>query len=304
MKFVRLFRALLILFIIPSLRLAPPLAAQTNPPPFTSEPSSVTQSVALGSSQALGLVLRNDGVATRDLQLFPAFVDEDSGALLAPADAAPSLGHHHPRVDPAISQAQASDPSGHATFLVILADQADLHAAYTITDWDARGAYVYETLRDHAARSQAPLRTLLDARGLDYTPFWIVNALAVRGNASDLAVLASDVRVAQLRAVQVAVLGESSEKPNSAIAQNSPYGIASPFPLSLSYCHPERSEGSLFGRKEMLRCAQHDKRSVSNIASPFPLSLSYCHPERSEGSLFGRKEMLRCAQHDKRSVSN
>jgi len=66
--------------------------------------------------------------------------------------------------------------------VVLLADQADLSAAYTMTDADARGRYVYHTLTTHAARTQAPLRGWLEAHGVRYRTFWAANMLVVDGD--------------------------------------------------------------------------------------------------------------------------
>jgi subtilisin family serine protease len=64
---------------------------------------------------------------------------------------------------------------------VILKDQADVSAAATMTDYDARRTFVYATLVDHAEVTQADLRSLLDGLRLTYTPYYLVNGLEVRG---------------------------------------------------------------------------------------------------------------------------
>jgi len=46
---------------------------------------------------------------------------------------------------------------GTADFVVVMAEQADLSAAYDITDWSERGWYVYDALREVAKRT--PSRT-------------------------------------------------------------------------------------------------------------------------------------------------
>jgi subtilisin family serine protease len=69
---------------------------------------------------------------------------------------------------------------GDAVF-VVLEDQADASPAAGMADYDARRRYVYETLVAHADRTQAPLRAALDRLGVDYTPYYLVNALEVRG---------------------------------------------------------------------------------------------------------------------------
>ena len=44
-------------------------------------------------------------------------------------------------------------------------------------DQDARGWYVYNTLNDHADRTQAGLRALLTAQGVAFQPFWAANMI-------------------------------------------------------------------------------------------------------------------------------
>ena len=68
-----------------------------------------------------------------------------------------------------------------ASFLVKLRSQADLSAAYGMRNQDARGWYVYRTLRAEAERTQGPLRALLRARGVSFRPYWAANLIAVHG---------------------------------------------------------------------------------------------------------------------------
>lgn len=60
---------------------------------------------------------------------------------------------------------------------VILKNQADVVSAKNIADYDARRAFVYKTLTDHAAQTQANLRALLERFGISYTPYYLVNAI-------------------------------------------------------------------------------------------------------------------------------
>ncbi len=74
--------------------------------------------------------------------------------------------------------------AGSGTYWVYLADKADLSAAYNMTDWSARGQYVYDALRQTAQSSQADLVGYLDAqtaRGAvqSYRTFFIVNVVLV-----------------------------------------------------------------------------------------------------------------------------
>ena len=68
-----------------------------------------------------------------------------------------------------------------ASFLVELRAQADLSKAYAIKDQDARGWYVYRTLKAEAERTQAPLRALIQARGVSFRSYWAANVIAVHG---------------------------------------------------------------------------------------------------------------------------
>src|SRR5436190_5795820 len=84
-------------------------------------------------------------------------------------------------VDPAVKVARevlADTAEGQRTPVVIfLTDQADVSSAYQMKDQDARGWYVYNTLTKHAERTQAPIKAMLDAEGVQYQSFWAANRL-------------------------------------------------------------------------------------------------------------------------------
>lgn len=65
---------------------------------------------------------------------------------------------------------------------VILKDQADLSPALRISDRNERLTYVFKTLTEHAERSQAGLRAELAGYGIDYKPYYLVNAIEVDGS--------------------------------------------------------------------------------------------------------------------------
>lgn len=69
---------------------------------------------------------------------------------------------------------------GSADFIIRFSEQADLSAAYAM-DWDARGEFVYNTLRETADRSQANAKSILDMQGLTYQTFIAGNDLYVWG---------------------------------------------------------------------------------------------------------------------------
>ncbi len=68
-------------------------------------------------------------------------------------------------------------------FFVVLRTQADLSQASTIADVNERRTAVYRTLVDTADASQADLMAWLDARGIPYKRYYLVNGLRVSGNA-------------------------------------------------------------------------------------------------------------------------
>jgi hypothetical protein len=74
------------------------------------------------------------------------------------------------------------DRDGSADILVLMGEQADLTAAYSIEDWDARGRYVLDTLQEVAKRSQAPVVAFAKSRGLAYRSFFSTNALYLPGS--------------------------------------------------------------------------------------------------------------------------
>ncbi len=64
---------------------------------------------------------------------------------------------------------------------VILTDQADLGAVQSIADPLQRRSAVYQSLLAHAGGSQSSLRARLDRWGIAYQPYFLVNAIQVRG---------------------------------------------------------------------------------------------------------------------------
>ncbi|HEX9388542.1 MAG TPA: S8 family serine peptidase, partial [Anaerolineales bacterium] len=64
---------------------------------------------------------------------------------------------------------------------VILKDQADLSSVRQIKDIDERRTAAYQMLTQKANEKQAGLRNTFDNFGVEYTPYYLVNALEVRG---------------------------------------------------------------------------------------------------------------------------
>ncbi len=89
---------------------------------------------------------------------------------------------------------------GPADFLVILTEQADLSAAEALPTKAAKGHFTYNVLQALAQRTQAPLRAMLDARGVPYRSFYIVNVLQVTGGQDVVLALAQRPDVARIAA--------------------------------------------------------------------------------------------------------
>lgn len=106
---------------------------------------------------------------------------------------------------------------GQAEFLVVLADQADLSLAEALPTKAEKGQLVYETLYRHAAQSQQNLRQWLTAQGADFRPFYIVNALWVKGDRDLVLALASRPDVARI---------DANPNVRTALPQPEPLGLA------------------------------------------------------------------------------
>ena len=65
---------------------------------------------------------------------------------------------------------------------VILKSQADLDGLADVADIDDRRRQTYRRLVEHAEKTQRDLRHDLDQRGVDYTPYYLVNAVEVADN--------------------------------------------------------------------------------------------------------------------------
>ena len=85
-----------------------------------------------------------------------------------------------------------------ASVVILLADQADVTAAYGMKDQDARGWFVYDTLTQHAARTQAGLQALLTAEGVSFQSFWAANMIVATADRSMVELLAGRADVARI----------------------------------------------------------------------------------------------------------
>ena len=94
------------------------------------------------------------------------------------SNAAKSMAAYTGKVQNRVLSDTAS--GGQSSFIVELTQQADLSRAYGMKDQDARGWYVYRTLKQTAERTQAPIKAALDKQGVTYRSFWVANEIIVR----------------------------------------------------------------------------------------------------------------------------
>jgi serine protease AprX len=118
------------------------------------------------------------------LLAFQAFV------FLLPALAAET------KLDPRVFAGKAAGES--ASFLVVMREQADLSGAEAFGGKAEKGRFVFEALRAQAETTQTPLRAALDAAGVRYRSFYLVNMLEVEGDQSLARELASRIDVATI----------------------------------------------------------------------------------------------------------
>lgn len=76
---------------------------------------------------------------------------------------------------------------GTSDYVIEIGEKADLSQAYSISDWNERGWFVYDTLKEVAARTQKPVIEILEKQGVKYQSFFAGNEIAV--TASDLGIL-------------------------------------------------------------------------------------------------------------------
>ncbi len=105
---------------------------------------------------------------------------------------------------------------GETEFIVYLAEQADLSAAYQLETKLEKGTYVYQTLTALAERTQGPVLAALEAMGAEYRAYWVANMIWVRGDANVAQAMAQRADVAYVYAnpaIPVDVLPDQSLEP-------------------------------------------------------------------------------------------
>jgi subtilisin family serine protease len=156
------------------------------------EPKAIGQALDAGATRVITMVLSNTGSGDLYYRIDEVAPGTD---LPASARARPLPGG----VDPQVYADLEASPDGTAEVLVVMAEQADLSAAYQISDWNARGWYVYNTLRATAERSQARLRAGLEEQGTPYRPHLSLNSLTLVADRATVTSLAAMPEVDSLQ---------------------------------------------------------------------------------------------------------
>ncbi len=130
----------------------------------------------------------------RFARLFAPFV------ALTVAAAMPLLADWRDKVDPWVFDQLAREASGESEFLIVLAEQADLSAARSLSTKLAKGAYVFATLTATAERTQPEILDELARAGIAHRSFWVANMIWARGDGAAVASLASRDDVARIAA--------------------------------------------------------------------------------------------------------
>src|SRR5687767_14575026 len=96
-----------------------------------------------------------------------------------PAAAEPDAGPPEEKISSDLKDRFHEDPV--ADFWITFSANADLAPAKEVTDWDERGQFVYDALKKSAKASEAAVAGELEAAGVKYTSYPLVNAVLVKG---------------------------------------------------------------------------------------------------------------------------
>ncbi|MCB8953803.1 MAG: S8 family serine peptidase [Ardenticatenales bacterium] len=122
-----------------------------------------------------------------------------SGSALAVRAANPDQSKYESKVEADVLNALAE--AGETDFFVWMTEQADLSPAAGLSTKEAKGQFVFDTLRETAERTQKELRQYLDSQAVNYTPFYIANKIYVAaGNSETVLSIAARADVAQITA--------------------------------------------------------------------------------------------------------
>ena len=119
-------------------------------------------------------------------------------AVLVPLSLSAQTGGPSGKISPRVLAETANGASTEA--LVVLTQQADLSPAYTLRTKLQKGYFVVNALRTVAGRTQGPILSLLQQRGIPYQSFFIVNMIKITGDRNLMDELAARNDVAHIDA--------------------------------------------------------------------------------------------------------
>ena len=122
------------------------------------------------------------------------------GAVASSRAVSPSSGSAHlaslGKIAPWVTEHTAGGKQ--AEFMVVMADQADLKGAAALSSKSEKGRFVNDALMSKSQATQGPLVQWLRESGLEYRPFYIVNAILVKGTREIAETLAARPDVARV----------------------------------------------------------------------------------------------------------
>jgi hypothetical protein len=117
--------------------------------------------------------------------------------VLLPGGSSAAIGSA--KIETSVAQKLAQGETTRA--LIVMAEQADVSAANAMPTKQAKGAYVYNTLRATAERTQAGVRAALERLGVTYRAYYVANVIAVENlDANAAAQLAARPEVGRIEA--------------------------------------------------------------------------------------------------------
>ncbi|HIE57188.1 MAG TPA: hypothetical protein EYP88_03005, partial [Anaerolineales bacterium] len=135
-----------------------------------------------------------------------------AGALASAPEATLSQEDALAKIEPLVLTQIESE--GQTDFFVWMVEKADLSPAYELETKEEKGQFVFDALRETAARTQAALRDELDKSGVEYRPYYIANKILVRGgNQALLMDIAARPDVAEITANHKFQLQEPIKSP-------------------------------------------------------------------------------------------
>ena len=134
------------------------------------------------------------------------------------------------KVAPALKESFSQAPDEAQPFMVFLKDQADLRAAESIDKWSTKGEFVYNNLKQKAARTQKGLLGYLEIQarqGLveSFKSFFIVNAVKVVAKQDVLEALAARPDVDRIEPIKTIRIPEPIVNP-TAEPQGTEWGVS------------------------------------------------------------------------------